>query len=434
MAVNITRFKMTIKRFLIPSTIITIVLFSLNFTGIDEVITSNNDDRKNLTKYVQAQRNIVQNYFGYADIDIMYQTSVQYMVNAITDSTLQVDGTPIDTTFPGPAVTSIRDSYEKFQDAYLYVTNNSPEEDMDKLTEAAIRGMFSTLDPHSVYIEPEDSEVDQENFAGKFQGIGVQFNIIQDTITVITAIAGGPSDQLGIRSGDRIVEIADSSAVGFTNEMVVNRLRGEKGSKVKVGIVRPGEDNLLYFNITRDDIPLYTVDTSYMLDDKTGYIKINRFAATTHDEFMEAMDYLKDEGMSQLVLDLRGNPGGYLGQAVAIAEEFFPRGTTLVATESRHSRFNQAYASQRDGVFTDKPVVVLVDEGSASASEIVSGALQDHDRALIVGRRTFGKGLVQQQYELVDKSMVRVTISRYATPSGRLIQKPFTEGGGEEYA
>jgi len=428
------RFQMTIKRFLIPSVIISIVLFSLNFFGIDKVINPDNDDTTNLTKYVQAQRSIVQNYFGYPDVELMYQKSIHYMVEALTDSTLKIDGTPIDTTFTGIEITSIRDSYENFESAYLYIANNSPDEDMNRLTEYAIRGLFSTLDPHSVFIEAKESEADQENFAGKFQGIGVQFNIIQDSITVITAIAGGPSDQLGIQSGDRIVAIDDSTSVGFNNEQVVSRLRGEKGTIVKVTIIRPGVRNPLYFIITRDDIPLYTVDSSYMLDDQTGYIKINRFAATTHDEFMQAMDDLKPQGMNRLILDLRGNPGGYLGQAVAIAEEFFPKGTELVATKSRHNRFTQEYFSRKDGIFEDKPVIVLVDEGAASASEIVSGALQDHDRALIVGRRTFGKGLVQQQYELIDKSMVRVTISRYMTPSGRVIQKPFNEGGGEEYA
>ncbi|MEQ9308548.1 MAG: S41 family peptidase [Balneolaceae bacterium] len=425
---------MTLKRFIIPNLFVVLLLATLNFAGIDEIIKPKNDDTTNLTKYVQAQRSILQNYYEYADLDIMYKTSIRYLVTGIQDSTLKISDTPIDTTFPGVKITSLRDSYTNFEAAYLYVTNNSPEQDMSKLTERAIRGLFSTLDPHSVFIEAEDSEVDQENFAGKFQGIGVQFNVIDDTITVVTPIAGGPSDQLGIQSGDRIIQIDDTSAVGFTNEQVQAHLRGEKGTKVKVGIIRPGVQNIIYFTITRDDIPLYTVDTSYMLDDQTGYIKINRFAATTHDEFMQAMDDLKQKGMDRLVLDLRGNPGGYLGQAVAIAEEFFPKGTELVATKSRHTRFNNEYFSRKDGVFKEKPVIVLVDEGAASASEIVSGALQDHDRALIVGRRTFGKGLVQQQYELVDKSMVRVTISRYSTPSGRVIQKAFTEGGGEEYA
>lgn len=277
----ITRLQMTIKRFLIPSAIISIVLFFLSFTGVDDVVKTKNDDTTNLTKYVQAQRSIVQNYFGYPDVDMMYRASIRYMVNAIEDSTLQIEGTPIDTTFPGLDVSSIRDAYENFESAYLYVANNSPDEDMKRLTEVAIRGLFSTLDPHSVFIEARESEVDQENFAGKFQGIGVQFNIIQDTITVVTAIAGGPSDQLGIQSGDRIIQIEDSTAVGFENEDVVKRLRGEKGTKVKVTIKRPGVRNPLNFTITRDDIPLYTVDASYMLDDQTGYIKINRFAATT---------------------------------------------------------------------------------------------------------------------------------------------------------
>lgn len=424
---------MTFKKFLYPNIIIVLVLAALNFTGVDPVLQSQNDDTQNLTKYHQAQRSIISNYFGEPDIYKMYTTSIKYMVDAITDSTLKIVETPIDTTFKGVEISSIRESFTNFEKAYLYVSNNSPDEDMGKLTEAAIRGMFSTLDPHSVYIEPEDNEQIQAEFAGKFQGIGVQFQIIEDSITVITAISGGPSEQLGIRSGDRIIEIEDSSSVGFTNEMVLRRLRGEKGSKVDITVKRPGSKDPINFTITRDDIPLYTIDASYMLDDQTGYIKVNRFAATTHDEFMQAVDELKETGMERLVLDLRNNPGGYLSQAIAIAEEFFPRGTELVSTKSKHERFNDKYFSRKDGAFKDKPLIILVDEGAASASEIVSGAVQDHDRGLIVGKRTFGKGLVQQQYELVDKSSVRVTISRYYTPSGRMIQKPFVEGG-EEYA
>ena len=425
---------MSMKKFIAPHILIALTLISVSIMGLDSIIKTDNDDTTNITKYAQATRSILANYYGDADLEEMYKQSIHYMVKAIKDSTLKINETPIDTTFEGLKIATIRDSYTRFEQAYFYVKNNSPDEDMKVLTEHAIRGLFSTLDPHSVYIEPDDSERVQEEFAGKFQGIGVQFNIIQDTITVITAIAGGPSDQLGIQSGDRIIAIDDSNAVGFTNDQVLRNLRGEKGSKVDVTIIRPGVSAPLDFTIIRDDIPLYTVDASYMLDDQTGYIKINRFAATTHDEFMEATKKLKSQGMDRLVLDLRGNPGGYLGQAVAIAEEFFPRGTELVSTKSRHSRFDGEYFSRKNGEFVDKPVIVLVDEGAASASEIVSGALQDHDRALIVGRRTFGKGLVQQQYELIDKSNIRVTISRYYTPSGRLIQKPFVEGGGEEYA
>jgi len=426
---------MSFKKFIAPQVAIVLILTLVKFTGVDAVLkTSINDDETNIIKYAQATRSIVANYFSDADLDEMYKVSIKEFVTHVKDSTLKIADTPVDTTFPGVNIKSITDAFTSFEKAYLYVANNTTDENMTKLTEYAIRGLFSTLDPHSVYIEPDDSERVQEEFAGKFQGIGVQFNIIQDSITVVTAISGGPSDQLGIRSGDRIVAIEDSNAVGFTNEQVLNSLRGEKGSKVKVTIVRPGVSSHLYFTIERDDIPLYTVDTSYMLDERTGYIKINRFAATTHQEFMEASKELKAQGMDRLVLDLRGNPGGYLGQAIAIAEEFFPRGTSLVSTKSKHSRFDGDYFSRKNGEFKDKPVILLVDEGAASASEIVSGALQDHDRGLIVGKRTFGKGLVQQQYELIDNSNVRVTISRYYTPSGRLIQKPFVEGGGEEYA
>ena len=424
---------MHLKKFLYPNLVIVLVLAALRFSGVDPVVQANSDDTKNLTKYHQAQRSIIANYFRNPDLQLMYKTSIKRMVEAIEDSTLLLSGTPIDTTFKDIRINSIRDSFSNFEKAYLYIANNSPDENMTKLTEAAIRGMFSTLDPHSIYIEPEDNEQIQDEFAGKFQGIGVQFQVIEDTITVITAISGGPSDQLGIRSGDRIIKIEDSTAVGFTNEMVVGKLRGEKGSKVRVTIKRPNVEQPINFTITRDDIPLYTVDSSYMLDEQTGYIKINRFAATTHQEFMEAVTNLEKEGLKRLVLDLRGNPGGYLSQAIAIAEEFFPRGTELVSTKSKNSRFNGEYFSRKDGELKDQPVIILVDEGAASASEIVSGAVQDHDRGLIVGKRTFGKGLVQQQYELVDKSSVRVTISRYYTPSGRLIQKPFVEGS-EKYA
>lgn len=426
-------FFMHLKKIIYPNVLILLVLATLRFTGIDPVIQSQDDDTQNLTKYHQAQRSIVANYFGEPDLNEMYKESILRMVKSVKDSTLEIDGTPVDTTFSNLEINSIRESLANFEKAYLYVANNRPDENMNQLTEAAIRGMFSTLDPHSIYIEAEDNEQIQENFAGKFQGIGVQFQIIEDSITVISAISGGPSEQLGIRSGDRIIEIEDSSAVGFTNEMVVRRLRGEKGTKVKVTVKRPHVKEPINFNITRDDIPLYTLDASYMLDEETGYIKINRFAATTHDEFMAAVEELKEEEMSKLVLDLRDNPGGYLSQAIAIAEEFFPRGTELVSTQSKHKRFNGEYFSRKDGAFKDKPVIVLVNEGSASASEIVSGAIQDHDRGLVVGKRTFGKGLVQQQYELIDESSVRVTISRYYTPSGRLIQKPFVEGG-EQYA
>jgi len=424
---------MSFRKFLAPNIAILLLLSAFWMANVENVVQSDDDDTTNLRKYVQVQRSVLANYFGEINIDRLHKSSIRGLVEAIDDSTLDISGTPIDTVFTDFVVTSLRDSYSRFEKAYSFVANTMPDANMVELTEAAIRGMFEELDPHSIYIEPENSDDVEESFAGKFQGIGVQFQVIDDTITVVSAISGGPSDRLGIQSGDRIIAIDDSSSVGFTNEQVIKHLRGEKGTEVDVTIKRPGSDQLLDFTIIRDDIPLYTVDTSYMLDKKTGYIKINRFAATTHEEFMQAMDKLKEDGMERLILDLRGNPGGYLSQAIAISEEFFPRGTKLVTTKSKHDRFDSEYYSRKDGIFKDKPVIVLVNEGAASASEIVSGAMQDHDRALVVGKRTFGKGLVQQQYELVDNSNIRVTISRYYTPSGRLIQKPYSKGR-ENYA
>ena len=424
---------MSLKKFIVPQLVTLMFLSAIWLTGADSILVSKDNDRENLHKYMQVQRRVMDNYFGDTNLNELYKRSIAGLVSAMEDSTLKLGETPIDTIFTNVNVTNLRDSYNKFENAYLYIANNYPDKNMDELTESAIREMLATLDPHSVYIEPDNSERIQESFDGKFQGIGIQFNIIQDTITVITPISGGPSDQLGIMSGDRIISINDSSAIGYDNQDVVNRLRGEKGTEVTIEVKRPNRSNPMTFNIVRDDIPITTLDTQYMLDDKTGYIKINRFAATTHDEFLTAVNELNQKGMERLVLDLRNNPGGYLSQAIAISEEFFPENTLLVSTESKHQRFNSEVYSRRDGLLKDMPVITLVNEGSASASEIVSGAIQDHDRGLVVGQRTFGKGLVQQQYELVDESNIRVTISRYLTPSGRLIQKPF-QGRNEDYA
>lgn len=424
---------MSVKKFIAPQLAALLVLSAVWLAGMDSV-TIKNDDQKNLHKYLQVQRRVIDNYFGDAELNQLFERSIVGLVKALDDTSLSLDGTPIDTTFSNSEpVDNLRDSYDKFEEAYLYIANNFSDKDMDRITEGSIKEMLSILDPHSVYIEAEDSNRIEEEFAGKFQGIGIQFNIIEDTITVITPISGGPSDKLGIMSGDRIISINDTSAIGYNNEDVMTRLRGEKGTNVDVEILRPRSKKPINFTIERDDIPLTTVDTHYMLDDETGYIKINRFAATTHDEFIASVEDLKSSGMKRLVLDLQNNPGGYLSQAIEISEEFFPRGTKLVSTKSKHSRFNSEVYSRKDGAVKDMPVIVLVNEGSASASEIVSGAIQDHDRGYVVGSRTFGKGLVQQQYELIDESNVRVTISRYYTPSGRLIQKPF-EQGGEDYA
>jgi carboxyl-terminal processing protease len=423
---------MSVKKFIAPQLVLLLILSAVWLAGIDNVIVQKGLHQDNLHKYLQVQRRVIDNYFGETSIDLLFESSIHGILQVVNTEGHSLAGTPIDTTMDF-SVRNLRDSYNRYEEAYLYVANNFPETDMMKVVESSIREMLKTLDPHSVYIEARESEQIQEQFAGKFQGIGIQFNIIQDTITVITPISGGPSDQLGIMSGDRIVAINDTNAVGYNNEDVVHRLRGEKGTTVDVRIVRPRNPNPINFTITRDDIPITTIDTHYMVDEKTGYIKVNRFAATTHEEFIASAEALTSRGMERLILDLRNNPGGYLSQAIAMAEEFFPRGTKIVSTRSRHSRFNSEVHSRKNGALKDIPVITLVNEGSASASEIVSGAIQDHDRGLVVGRRTFGKGLVQQQYELIDNSNIRVTISRYYTPSGRLIQKPF-EDGGENYA
>ena len=411
-----------------------LILSALWIFGFDKIfVDDESTHEKNLQKYVQTQRWILDNYVDEVEADVLFKDSMRGFVRALDDSTLSISGTPLDTTFTDLQIRNFRESAMRFERAYSFVVSEMADADMDKLTEKAMEGMFTSLDPYTTYIDPDQSERVRENFAGKFQGIGVQFEIISDSITVISAISGGPSDQLGIRSGDRIISIDGEDAVGFSQEDVLNTLRGPKNSVVEVGIKRPGDTQVLDFSITRDDIPLYTIDTSYMLEERTGYIKVNRFASTTYDEFMEAMEGLTELGMERLVLDMRYNPGGFLDQAVRMTGEFFPRGTPLVSTKSRHSRFSSEYTTRSDGAYQEIPLIVLINEGSASGSEILAGAIQDNDRGLIAGRRTFGKGLVQQQYELVDDSFIRVTISRYYTPSGRLIQKPFHEGR-EEYA
>ncbi len=293
------------------------------------------------------------------------------------------------------------------------------------LNDAAIVGLLGKLDPHSVYMPPKEQA---ESFSGKFEGIGVTFLIIHDTITVDAPIPGGPSDQLGIRAGDKIVTIDTSSALKMTEDDVRKKLRGPKGTKVNVGIVRFGQAQPVNYTITRDVIPIVSVMAHFMVDPTTGYVDVGRFAGTTHDELMAALNEMHSKGMQRLILDLRGNPGGYLEQAVAIADEFIGGNKTIVYTKGRVSQFDDVQTSQPGQAYEKTPLVVLVDNGSASASEIVSGAFQDLDRALIVGQTTFGKGLVQRQWELKDGSAVRLTISRYYTPSGRSIQKPY-EGG-----
>ncbi|MBI5472096.1 MAG: S41 family peptidase [Ignavibacteriae bacterium] len=323
---------------------------------------------------------------------------------------------------------NIYDQLNKFKDV-LSMAQKVYVEDVDtgKLTEAAIRGMLGELDPHSVYISSAEMQRVKEDFQGSFEGIGIEFAVLNDTLVVVTPIIGGPSEALGIEAGDKIVKIDDTSSVGITQEAVPKKLRGPKGTKVRVAIARAGIKDLLQFEITRDKIPLYTVDASFMVDDEVGYVSVTRFAATTQSEFVEAVSKLKREGMKRLVLDLRFNGGGYLDQAFKMVDELLPKGKKVVYTKGRRPEFNEEYISSGSARVADVGLVVLVNNASASASEIVSGAVQDWDRGLVVGETTFGKGLVQRQYDLTDGSGFRLTTARYYTPSGRLIQRPYGE-------
>jgi carboxyl-terminal processing protease len=306
--------------------------------------------------------------------------------------------------------------------------------DDKKLTDDALRAIIKDLDPHSAYIAPEEMREMNEPLVGKFEGIGIQFNILNDTILVTQTIAGGPSEKIGIRAGDRIVKIdtANVASIKIKNNDVLKKLRGAKGTKVKVGIVRRGNPELLDFTITRDQIPLYSVDATYMVAPKIGYIKIARFADATVEEFRKSLEKLKAQGMESLILDLQGNGGGYLNRAVDLGDEFLPEGKKIVYTRGRTTQ-SEDYLATTMGGWEKGKLAILIDEGSASASEIVSGAVQDWDRGIIIGRRSFGKGLVQKPFQLPDGSMLRLTVAHYYTPSGRNIQKPYGQGEEEEY-
>lgn len=329
---------------------------------------------------------------------------------------------------------SFRTGIEKFNQVLSYTQNNYYEPiETDELVEAAIKGMMEKLDPHSVYIPAEDLEGVEESFRGDFEGIGIEFQIVNDTLTVVSPITGGPSEELGILPGDRIIKINGKSAIGITNDGVREKLRGPSGSKVDVTIYRIGENKPIEYEITRDKIPLYSVDTFFMIDDETGYVSVSKFSATTYDELVEALDELKKRGMKKLMLDLRGNPGGYLDQAFKMADLFISGDKMIVYTKGRKPQYSEEYNASKSSDYEKTPIIILVNKGSASASEIVSGAVQDWDRGLIVGETTFGKGLVQRQYDLKDDSAVRLTISEYYTPSGRGIQRDYKNGGRESY-
>lgn len=312
----------------------------------------------------------------------------------------------------------------------LYVDNV----DEEKIVENAVRGILENLDPHSSYSTKEETTSSQETMQGSFSGIGIQFNMQKDTLYVVQTIAGGPSEKVGILPGDRFIAVDDSIIAGrkLKNTDIMKRLRGPKGTKVNIKVKRGSNTDLLEFRITRDDIPLNSIDAVYMADGKTGYIRLSRFAATSYKEFKDAITKLKKQGMQQLILDLTDNGGGYMQIAAQIANEMLNRGNLIVYTQGRKSP-RQNLNADGSGTFRTQKVVVMINQFSASASEILSGAIQDWDRGVVVGRRSFGKGLVQREFLLPDSSSFRLTIARYYTPSGRNIQKPYVKGDREDY-
>lgn len=329
----------------------------------------------------------------------------------------------------------INDLSDKFSSA-LQIINQSYVDTVneDKLVETAIKKMLEDLDPHSVYISAAELKAANEPLEGNFEGVGIQFQIMKDTIEVVATIAGGPSEKVGVMPGDKIVMIDKENATGkkITNDYVLKKLRGKKNTKVNIMIYRRGVKELLDFTITRDVIPIKSIDAAFMATDKIGYIKLDRFAQSSMKEFYSAISELKVKGMKSLILDLRGNSGGYLNTAIDLADEFLPKGKLILYTEGVHSSRIE-YKDKYNGSFESGKLVVLIDEGSASASEIVAGAIQDWDRGLIIGRLSFGKGLVQRPYDLPDGSVIRLTTARYHTPTGRCIQRPYIDGVDKYY-
>lgn len=313
-------------------------------------------------------------------------------------------------------------------------TNYVDTLNLDEMTENVMQDIIAKLDPHSVYIPAEDISLANSELEGSFSGIGVQFNIQNDTVMIISVISGGPSEAAGLMPGDRIVEVNDTTFVGksINNEKVMKKLRGPEGTKVKLGIKRNQTKEVLYYEITRGKIPVNSVDIAYIVQPSVGFIKVSKFAETTYGEFLNAIAKLKNEGADKFIIDLRGNSGGFMDQSINMINEFLPANRLIVYAQGKaYKRFEAK--SDGKGSCTREPLVVLVDEFSASASEIFAGAIQDNDRGTLVGRRTFGKGLVQQQFNLSDGSAVRLTVARYYTPSGRSIQKPYKLGNSEEY-
>ena len=328
----------------------------------------------------------------------------------------------------------MQQSLQKLSTMYYLINNFYVDTaDLGSLTEEAIVAILKELDPHSAYISKEDVEKANEPLVGSFEGIGVTFQIFQDTILVISPVPGGPSDRVGIMAGDKIVTIDGEDAFGekVNNDYVAKHLRGEKGTKVTLGIKRGKSDELIDYEVIRDKIPLNSIEAAFMLDKNVGYIKLDRFAQTSNTEFEESLAKLKAQKMKSLILDLRGNTGGYLNIAAELSNQFLKKDMTIVYTEGDKSP-KQIFNTDKNGKFTDGKLIILIDEGSASASEIVSGAVQDWDRGILIGRRSFGKGLVQRPFNLPDGSQVRLTTARYYTPTGRCIQRSY-EKGSEDY-
>ena len=327
------------------------------------------------------------------------------------------------------------DAIRKLQMAQIAISSIYVDEiDENKLVEDAIRGMLSKLDPHSSYTTPKETKAMTEPLNGSFEGIGVQFNMVEDTLMVIQPVTNGPSEKVGIIAGDRIVGVNDTVIAGvkMLKEEIMRRLRGPKGTVAHLKIVRQGIRDTLRFDVVRDKIPVHSIDATYMIQPSVGYIRVGSFGATTYKEFVHSMDTLRQQGMTSLILDLQENGGGYLQAAAEMAGEFLNAGDLIVYTKGRRVP-RQEFHAPGNGRFTDGKVIVLVDQFSASAAEIVTGALQDHDRAIVVGRRTFGKGLVQRPIDLPDGSMIRLTVAHYFTPSGRCIQKPYEKGNKRGY-
>lgn len=323
---------------------------------------------------------------------------------------------------------NLLENLKKFNDVLTFTQRYYVEEvDSHKMVEAAIKGMLNELDPHSVYIPKKAMEAVEEESRGNFEGVGIEFQVVNDTLTVVSPITGGPSEQLGIMAGDRILKIDNVQVIGISNDDVRKKLRGPSGSKVTVSILRHGVKGLTEYEIIRDKIPLYSVDAKVMIDDKTGYISVSKFVEQTTEELLTALRELEAKGMKQLILDLRNNPGGFLNQAFQITDLFIEGNKKIVYTRGRRSEFNEEFFASFASAYEKIPLIVLINRGSASASEIVSGAVQDWDRGLVVGESSFGKGLVQRQFTLPDGSAIRLTISQYFTPSGRLIQRKYTD-------